>query len=97
MDLLPDISGSSMAVASALSVAAGAYLNAKWSISTDLSAIRQDRSFSKRLGRRLAELGDTATVYKLLERVVDVDGQGSSDALWFENKTWTYNELKDRT
>ncbi|KAI9045843.1 putative bifunctional fatty acid transporter/acyl-CoA synthetase (FAT1) [Aspergillus affinis] len=95
MDILSDISGSSMAVASAVSVAAGAYLNAKWSISTDLSAIQDDRSFGKRLGQRIAQLGDTATTYKLLERVVDVDGQGSSEALWFEHKTWTYSQLKE--
>lgn len=86
-----------MAVAGALSVAAGAYLNAKWSISTDLSAIYQDRSFGKRLGQRVAQLGDTATVYKVLERAVDIDGHGSAEALWFEQKTWTYSQLKERT
>ncbi|GMG11339.1 unnamed protein product [Aspergillus oryzae] len=86
-----------MAMASALSVGAAAYLNAKLAISTDISTIYNDRAFTARLGQRIAQLGDTTTIYKMLERVIEVDGHGSSDALWFENKTWTYSQLKDRT
>jgi acyl-CoA synthetase (AMP-forming)/AMP-acid ligase II len=96
MDVFSEISAPSLAVASALTVAAGAYLNAKLAISTDLTTIRNDRDWTKRLGQRIAELGDTATLYKMLERVVEVQGSGASDALWFENKTWTYSQLKDR-
>jgi hypothetical protein len=96
MDLISEISAPSLAVASALTVAAGAYLNAKLAISTDLTTIRNDRDWTKRLGQRIAELGDTATLYKMLERVVEVQGCGASEALWFENKTWTYSQLKDR-
>lgn len=92
MDLF---SVSSVALASGLSLAAGAYLNAKLSISTDLSAIRSDRLAMKRMGERIADLGDTPTVYKILERVVERGG-GSTDALWFEGKTWSYSQLKDR-
>ncbi|KAF7595884.1 hypothetical protein BBP40_004377 [Aspergillus hancockii] len=95
MDLLSEISMPTMAMASALSLTAAAYLNAKLAISTDLSTIYNDRSWTKRLGQRIAQLGDTTTIYKLLERVIEVDGQGAADALWFENKTWTYRELKD--
>ncbi|KAJ5907653.1 bifunctional fatty acid transporter/acyl-CoA synthetase (FAT1) [Penicillium taxi] len=84
-----------VAVASALSVAAGAYFNAKLAISTDLSQIFGDRDFGKRLGQRLAQLGDTATLYKVLQRTVEVDGHGDAEALWFENKTWSYTQLKD--
>ncbi|KOC13785.1 bifunctional fatty acid transporter and acyl-CoA synthetase [Aspergillus flavus] len=84
-----------MAMASALSVGAAAYLNAKLAISTDISTIYNDRAFTARLGQRIAQLGDTTTIYKMLERVIEVDGHGSSDALWFENKTWTYSQLKD--
>ncbi|BDD56134.1 hypothetical protein MPDQ_000644 [Monascus purpureus] len=86
---------SSLALTSALSLAAGAYLNAKLSLSTDISQILGDRAWVKRLGRRMAELGDSATIYKMLERVVDVDGHGSTEALWFENRTWTYSQLKE--
>ncbi|KAB8244067.1 hypothetical protein BDV35DRAFT_382583 [Aspergillus flavus] len=82
-------------MASALSVGAAAYLNAKLAISTDISTIYNDRAFTARLGQRIAQLGDTTTIYKMLERVIEVDGHGSSDALWFENKTWTYSQLKD--
>lgn len=96
MDLFSEMSASSMALASGLSLAVGAYLNAKLSISTDLTTMYHDRSTMKRMGQRIMELGDTATIYKILERVVEVQGHGSSDALWFEGKTWSYSQLKDR-
>ncbi|GAB1204810.1 hypothetical protein APSETT445_003473 [Aspergillus pseudonomiae] len=95
MDLFSEISAPTMAMASALSVGAAAYLNAKLAISTDISTIYNDRAFTKRLGQRIVELGDTTTIYKMLERVIEVDGHGSREALWFENKTWTYSQLKD--
>lgn len=96
MDFLSDISVPAVAAASALSVAAGAYVNAKFSISTDLASIRGDRAWGKRLAQRMAELGDTPTVYGMLRRVVEVEGHGSAEAIWFEGKSWTYSELKDR-
>lgn len=85
-----------MALASGLSLAVGAYLNAKLFISTDLSSLYYNRSAMKRMGQSIMELEGTATVYKLLERVVDVHGHGSKDAIWFEGKTWSYSQLKDR-
>lgn len=84
-----------MAMASALSVAAGAYLNAKLAISTDLATISKDKAFVRRIGERIAKLDGSTTIYKMLERVVEVDGQGTADALWFEQQTWSYNQLKD--
>ncbi|KAL5336203.1 hypothetical protein BJX70DRAFT_400851 [Aspergillus crustosus] len=95
MEFLSEIGVPAVAAASALSVAAGAYLNAKFSISTDVSTILNDRAWAKRLGQRMAQLGDTTTVYGILQRVVDEEGHGSKQALWFEGKTWTYSELKD--
>ncbi|PWY73585.1 bifunctional fatty acid transporter and acyl-CoA synthetase [Aspergillus heteromorphus CBS 117.55] len=95
MEHLFEISGSSIAVASALSAAVGAYLNAKFSISSDLTSLYNEQSWANRLGQRIAQLGDAATIYKMLERVVEVDGHGSSEALWLENTTWTYSQLKD--
>ncbi|CEL01446.1 Putative Acyl-CoA synthetases [Aspergillus calidoustus] len=95
MEILSEISLPAVAAASALSIAAGAYLNAKLSISTDLTTILNDRAFANRLGQRIAQLGDTTTVYGMLHRVVEVEGRGSTEALWFEGKTWTYAELKD--
>lgn len=96
MEFLSELSAPSVAVASAATAAAAAYLNAKLAISTDLAAIRNDRATAARLGQRVAQLGDTATIYKMLERVVEVDGYGSREALWFEQKTWTYTQLKER-
>ncbi|KAB8216888.1 hypothetical protein BDV33DRAFT_147492 [Aspergillus novoparasiticus] len=95
MDLFSEISAPTMAMASALSVGVAAYLNAKLAISTDISTIYNDRAFTARLGQRIAQLGDTTTIYKMLERVIEVDGHGSREALWFENKTWTYSQLED--
>jgi hypothetical protein len=97
MEILSEISVPAVAAASALSIAAGAYLNAKLSISTDLTTIFNDRAFANRLGQRIAQLGDTNTVYGMLHRVVEVERRGSAEALWFEEKSWTYAELKDRT
>ena len=95
MEFLSEAGAPAVAMASALSVAAGAYLNAKLSISTDLSTILDDRAFGKRLGERIGQLGESATIYKMLERVVEVEGQGDADALWFEHKTWSYIQLKE--
>lgn len=95
MDVLSEIGAPTVAMASALSVAAGAYLNAKLAISTDLSQISGDKAFGKRLGERIAKLDGATTIYKMMERVVDVEGKGALDALWFEHQTWSYSQLKD--
>ena len=96
MDLLSDLTGPSMAMASALTLTAGAYLNAKLGVSTDVATMLSDRSSAKRLEQRIAQLGDSPTIYKMLEQVVDVQGCGATEAIWFEHKTWTYYQLKDR-
>ncbi|KAL4897923.1 hypothetical protein BDV59DRAFT_52089 [Aspergillus ambiguus] len=95
MEFLSELSAPAVAMASAATAAAGAYLNAKYSISTDLSTIRNERSTAARVAERAAKLGDSTTIYKMLELVVDVEGHGSREALWFEQKTWTYSQLKD--
>ncbi|KAJ5081775.1 hypothetical protein NUU61_010039 [Penicillium alfredii] len=95
MDFFSEINAPTVAMASALTAAMGAYLNAKLSISTDLSALSKDRAWGKRLGERIAQLGDSTTIYRMLERVVEVEGQAAADALWFEHKTWSYSQLKD--
>jgi hypothetical protein len=88
-------SGSSIALGSALALTTAAYLNAKLGISSDLRSLKDDRVFGQLLRQRLAQLGDTCTLYRMLERVIEVEGKGSTDAVWFENKTWTYIELRD--
>lgn len=95
MDFLCDAAAPTVAMTSALTVAAGAYLNAKLSIGTDISTLFNDRAFGKRLVERIDQLDDSTTIYKMLERVVDVEGQGAADALWFEQKTWSYSQLKN--
>jgi hypothetical protein len=95
MDMLSEVGVPTLAMASALSVAAGAYLNAKLAISTDLRTIANEKSFAKRLTERIATFDGSTTIYKMLERAVEVEGRGGLDALWFEQKTWSYSELKD--
>ncbi|KAH8811094.1 putative bifunctional fatty acid transporter/acyl-CoA synthetase [Xylogone sp. PMI_703] len=76
--------------ATAAAVAAGAYLNARLSISTDLRQLRYDRDWVVRLGKRIQELGGLCTMYGMFDRV-DL----KMDALWFEGRTWTYGQLKN--
>ena len=93
--LFAEMTGPSMAMASALALTAGAYANAKLGISSDMSTMMGNRAAMNRLQQRIGQLGDTPTIYKMLERVVDVDKHGATEALWFEHKTWTYAQLKD--
>jgi hypothetical protein len=99
MDLIAEAAGSVDAATAlggtALTLAAAAYTNAKFGIKTDIDSLRDERAFGTLLGQRIAQMGDTCTVYKLLERVIEVDGKGAADALWFENKTWSYSQVKD--
>jgi hypothetical protein len=76
-------------VAASAALAAGAYLNAKWSIGIDLKNLQHDRAWGKRLGAFIGALGDTVTLYGMLERV-----NPHAEALWFEGRTWTYGEIK---
>ena len=76
-------------VAASAALAAGAYLNAKWSVGIDLKNLQHDRAWGKRLGAFIEALGDTVTLYGMLERV-----NPHAEALWFEGRTWTYGEIK---
>lgn len=96
MEAVTRIASPSMAMISALTLTAAAYMDARFGISTDLSVLRQERAWTRRLGRRIAQLRDVTTLYGMLEHVVDVELKGASEALWFEHKTWTYCQLKDR-
>ncbi|KAK2624606.1 hypothetical protein QTJ16_005799 [Diplocarpon rosae] len=77
------------AVISAAALAAGAYLNAKLSVGIDLKNLRHDRQWGQRLGAKIASLGDTCTIYGIFDAV-----DPNIEALWFEEKTWTYGEMK---
>jgi hypothetical protein len=99
MDILAQAAGSIGAPVAiggaALALTTAAYANAKFGIKADLDSLRDEATFGKRLGQRIAELGDTCTLYGMLKRVIEVNKQGPADALWFENKSWTYDQLKD--
>jgi hypothetical protein len=87
----------SVVTLSAVGLTLAAYLDAKLGLSTDLKTLSRDQSFLKRAQLLINALGDTCSLYKILERVVEVHGHSESEALWFEQKTWTYAQLKDRT
>ncbi|KUL83456.1 hypothetical protein ZTR_10956 [Talaromyces verruculosus] len=99
MDILAQAASSISAPAAiggaALALATAAYANAKFGIKADIDSLGDEAAFGKRLGQRIAELGDTCTLYGILKRVIEVNKQGSAEALWFENKSWTYDQLKD--
>jgi hypothetical protein len=86
---MDSISLSSVALASAATVAAGAYLNAKFSIGRDVQTIRGMNLWRKIFVQRLQQLGDTCTLYRMFDLVDE-----GNDALWFEGRSWTYGELK---
>ena len=77
------------ALTAAAAVAAGAYLNAKLTIGTDLTRLRHDRTWIKRLLSRIEESGDTCTTYAMFDKVNE-----GIEFLWFEGRTWTYGEMK---
>jgi hypothetical protein len=92
MDVLG--SGPSLVLGTTLATLGGAYINAKLGISNDLRALHNERSSSKRLQERIKELSPFTTHYGMLQHAVDVRGLRSVEALWFEQKTWTYAQLK---
>ena len=75
--------------ATSAALAAGAYLNAKWSVGIDVRNLRHDRAWGKRLGEFIDALGDTVTLYHMFSRV-----DPHAEALWFEGRSWTYGEMK---
>jgi hypothetical protein len=77
------------ALTAAAAVAAGAYLNAKLTIGTDLTRLRHDKTWTKRLLSRIAEMGDTCSTYAMFDKVNE-----GIEFLWFEGRTWTYGEMK---
>jgi hypothetical protein len=79
----------STATAAAAALAAGAYLNAKLGIGTDVTDIRGGKIWMETFMRRMRELGDTCSLYGMFDRVDE-----KNDALWFEGRTWSYGELK---
>lgn len=95
MDILASIDAPTAIGGAALALATAAYANAKFGIKTDIDSLRDDAAFGRRLAQRIGELGDAATLYGMLRRVVEVDKKGSAEAIWFENKVWTYDQLKD--
>ena len=84
-----DMDPASGAVIAGAALAAGAYLNAKWSVGIDLRQLQHDRAWGQRLGAFIEGLGDTCTIYHMFDRV-----SPETEALWFEGKAWTYGELK---
>ncbi|KAK2800128.1 hypothetical protein FQN50_008223 [Emmonsiellopsis sp. PD_5] len=76
----------------ALSAAAG-YLNAKFSISTDIRDIRDSRSFSRRIQERAARAKDTQSLYGVF---IQLKVKDEVDAVWFEGRTLSYGELRLR-
>jgi hypothetical protein len=82
------VSGALISAAAAL--ATGAYLNARFSIGTDLQQLQGDREWVARLIDRIRAMGDTCSLYGIFDRV-----DPGLEALWFEGRSWSYGELKN--
>lgn len=78
-----------VAGAAAAALAGAWYLNDRFSVSADINNMRHVRANRIALEKRIAELGDNATIYRMLESC-----RPEAEALWFEGRTWTYAELK---
>jgi hypothetical protein len=86
---MTSLSGPRVLTTVAALLGAGAYLDARYGVSYDLRKLSQIRTSRKRIGERIRELGDEATLYRLLE----LADQGA-EALWFEGRSLTYSEMK---
>lgn len=78
-----------LVVATAAAAAGGlAYLNGRYAIAEDVRQLLRNRRFDKRLGDRIAQLQGWCTLYRMWQ-VADAN----SEALWFEDRSWTYGQL----
>ena len=82
------LSLTSLATAGGL-LAGTSYLNARYGIVRDIKQLYDDRRWRKRIMARIKELGDHVTLYRLTE-ICDPN----AEALWFEGRTWNYDELR---
>ncbi|KIV91227.1 hypothetical protein PV10_05788 [Exophiala mesophila] len=78
-----------LAYATAAGLAGYAYLDAKLGIGADMKQLRHERSWRRRLDQRIKDLGGDCSLY----RIFNCADQGA-EALWFENQSWTYKQLK---
>lgn len=77
-----------LSFAGAALAAGGLYINAKYGLSTDIREIRHEKNYIERLFKNYSQLGESCTIYSLFSRQ-----NPTSDALWFEGRTWTYAQL----
>jgi len=78
----------SLAAAGGL-LAGAAYLNARYGIGRDIKQLYDDRRWRKWIMARMKELGDRVTLHHLIELC-----DRNAEALWFEGRTWSYDELR---
>lgn len=78
--------------ASVVALAAGAtYVNGRYGISHDIKQLLRDRRFGASLQARCRDLGNVASLYGHFSLA-----DANADALWFENRTWTYAQALQR-
>ncbi|KAL1953559.1 hypothetical protein VTO42DRAFT_2586 [Malbranchea cinnamomea] len=82
----------SLSAAAGLATASAAYLNARFGIGADLRNVRAERDLERRVLENVRLAGDTCTLYALFAR--GAQRNPAREALWFEGRRWTYEELK---
>lgn len=80
----------SAALGAASAVLAGLYLDGRYGLGHDIRQMMLDKAFRKRMGGRIAQLGDETTLYRMLE-LADPE----AEALWFEGRSWSYGQIKE--
>ena len=70
-------------------LAGASYFNARYGVGRDIKQLYDDRRFRKWIMARIKELGDHVTLYRLTELC-----DPGAEALWFEGRTWSYEELR---
>lgn len=88
MAAMPPVEIVMAGVATALGAA---YVNARLALGHDVGQYLDNRAFSKRLAQWLKKVSGETTLYRLLEFA-----DPTAEALWFEGRSWSYAEVRDR-
>ncbi|KAM0331296.1 hypothetical protein ACHAQA_002966 [Verticillium albo-atrum] len=76
------------ASAAAATLLGALYANNRYGVSYDINQLLAEKAFRKRFEERVAVLGNDISLYHMLELA-----DPRAEALWFENRRWTYAEV----
>ncbi|KAH6676983.1 putative bifunctional fatty acid transporter/acyl-CoA synthetase [Plectosphaerella plurivora] len=80
------------ASAAAATLLGALYANNRYGVTYDINQLLSEKSFRKRFQDRIALLGDDVSLYHMWELA-----DPRAEALWFENRRWTYGEVLEES